>query len=101
MDKMKNVTNKQKRGFADSLYHLLMTSPETGRRLGFYQVGNASDGTLRIGMGTPDGNEFWIADVKVSESTEFEVKSLKSQRVDAGKADEKPDGQAENDKIHP
>ncbi len=76
---MKNVTDKQKRGFADSLYHLLMTSPETGRRLGFYQVGNAPNGNLRIGIGTPDGQEFWILDVAFSESTEIEVKSIKSE----------------------
>jgi hypothetical protein len=75
---MKNVTNKQKRGFADSLYHLLMTSPETGRRLGFWNVGNAPNGSLRIGIGTPDGNEFWMLDVTITESTEFEVKALKS-----------------------
>jgi len=54
-----------------------MTSPETGRRLGFYAVGNAPNGNLRIGVGTPDGNEFWLLDVAVTESTEFEVKALK------------------------
>lgn len=97
---MKNVTNKQKRGFADSLYHLLMTSPETGRRLGFYQVGNAPDGTLRIGMGTPDGNEFWIMDVKLSESTEFEVKSIKSERVADENAHEKRDRSALNSELN-
>jgi hypothetical protein len=77
---MKNVTNKQKRGFADSLYHLLMTSPESGRRMGFYNVGNAPNGNLRIGVGTPDGNEFWLLDVTLTESTEFEVKALKANR---------------------
>lgn len=72
------VSNKQKRGFADSLYHLLMTSPETGRRMGFYAVGNAPNGNLRIGMGTPDEKEFWILDITLTEASEFEVKAIKN-----------------------
>lgn len=55
-----------------------MTSPDTGRRMGFYAVGNAPNGNLRIGMGTPDEKEFWILDITLTEASEFEVKAIKN-----------------------
>ena len=46
--------------------------------MGFYAVGNAPNGNLRIGMGTPDEKEFWILDITLTEASEFEVKAIKN-----------------------
>ena len=62
---------------AKSLANLLMVSPETGMPLGFWNVGNNSDGKLLIGLGDKDGNEFWILHTMLVESSEIEVKGLK------------------------
>jgi len=62
---------------AKSLADLLMVSPETGARLGFWNVGNSVDGRLCIGLGDPQGREFWILKTEMTEASEFEVKALK------------------------
>ena len=79
---MNEITDKEKRGFADSLYELLMISPETGRRLGFWQGGNTADGKkIAIGIGDREGTEFWILEVGIKEASKSEVDAIRSYPV--------------------
>lgn len=62
---------------ANSLADLLMVSPVTEKPLGFWNVGNSPEGKLLIGLGDKAGDEFWILETFIRESSEIEVKGLK------------------------
>lgn len=52
---------------------LLCQSPETGKALGIWEICKS---TGVIGLGTPEGDEFWILETLLHESCELEVKGL-------------------------
>lgn len=64
--------NTQLKRMATQVGEMLCVSPETGNKLGIWAV--SQNGA--IGLGTPDGREFWILDATLHESTEIEVKGL-------------------------
>lgn len=70
------MTKKLQRQFADSLYDLVMKSPENGEPMGIWKAGYGEDGNIEIGIGDQHGTEFWILKFETREASEIEVKRL-------------------------